>query len=146
MKVLKRLDKGILELVMKEYDFDEEIQTANDCRENIQLALIELDAVLEAVHSPTVRRGSPESSHGESPDPVPVLRAISSPVSEIDLMKSEASIVHPQRVKLPKLTLKKFSGDLTTWTTFWDSFESAVHNNPDLSCIDKFNYLHSLLE
>ena len=44
------------------------------------------------------------------------------------------------------MTLKKFSGDLTTWTTFWDSFESAVHNNSDLSSIDKFNYLHSLLE
>ena len=27
--------------------------------------------------------------------------------------------------------------------TFWDSFESAVHENPK---IDKFNYLHSLLE
>ena len=130
----------------EEEDFDEEIQTADDCREKIQLALIELDAVLEDVHSPTVRRGSPESSHGESPDPIPVLRATSSPVSEIDLMKSEASIVHPPRVKLPKLTLKKFSGDLTTWTTFWGFFESAVHNNLDLSSIDKFNYLHLLLE
>ena len=30
--------------------------------------------------------------------------------------------------------------------TFWDTFESAVHNNPTLSSIDKFNYLNSLLE
>ena len=109
-------------------------------------SLTELDVVHEDVHSPTVRRGSPENSHGESLDPVPVLRATSSLVSEIGLMKSEASIVHPSRVKLLKLTLKKFTGDLTTWTTFWDSFESAVHNNSDLSSIDKFNYLHSLLE
>ncbi len=28
-------------------------------------------------------------------------------------------------VKLPKLTLKKFSGDLTKWATFWDSFHSS---------------------
>ena len=49
------------------------------------------------------------------------------------------------RVKLPKLSLKKFNGDLTKWTTFWDTFESAVHGNP-LTNIDKFNYLNSLLE
>ena len=49
-------------------------------------------------------------------------------------------------VELPKLSLKKFSGDVTTWTTFWDTFESAIHKNPNLSDIDKFNYLNSLLE
>ena len=38
-------------------------------------------------------------------------------------------------VKLPKLAIRPFNGDITTWTTFWDSFES-----------DKFNYLRSLLE
>ena len=50
------------------------------------------------------------------------------------------------RVKLPKLSLKKFEGDLTKWMTFWDTFKSSVHNNPSLSKIDKFNYLNSLLE
>ena len=48
--------------------------------------------------------------------------------------------------KLPKLSLNKFSGDITTWSTFWDTFESAIHKNPNLSDIDKFNYLNSLLE
>ena len=32
------------------------------------------------------------------------------------------------------------------WTAFWDSFTSAVHTNDQLSEIDKFNYLRSLLE
>ena len=54
--------------------------------------------------------------------------------------------VHSTRVKLPKLSLKKFNGDLTKWITFWDTFESAVHRNSTLSSIDKFNYLNSLLE
>lgn len=49
-------------------------------------------------------------------------------------------------VKLPKLSLKRFNGDLTKWTTFWDSFSSSIHGNPALSRIDKFNYLISLLE
>ena len=49
-------------------------------------------------------------------------------------------------MKLLKLTLRAFNGDITTWTTFWDSYESAVHKNSELSDIDKFNYLKSLLE
>lgn len=49
-------------------------------------------------------------------------------------------------MKLPKLSLKGFNGDLTKWISLWDTFESAVHNNPTLTSVDKFNYLHSLLE
>ena len=47
---------------------------------------------------------------------------------------------------LPKLTLPKFSGDVARWTTFWDSFKSAVDENTQLTKIDKFNYLYNLLE
>ena len=50
------------------------------------------------------------------------------------------------RVKLPKISLPHFKGNLMRWTPFWDSFNSAVHQNPHLSRIDKFNYLRSLLE
>ena len=49
-------------------------------------------------------------------------------------------------MRLPKLSIKPFSGDLTQWTTFWDSFNSAIHENLTLSDIDKFNYLRSFLE
>ena len=50
------------------------------------------------------------------------------------------------RVKLPKLQLCPFSGDLMQWTSFWDAFQTAIHNNAQLSEIEKFNYLNSLLE
>lgn len=49
-------------------------------------------------------------------------------------------------MRLPKLTIRPFNGDLTAWTTFWDSYESSIHKNPSLSDIDRFNYLRSLLE
>ena len=54
--------------------------------------------------------------------------------------------VRINRIKLPKLQLRSFNGDLTKWTAFWESFESAVHNNSELSEVEKFNYLNSLLE
>ena len=39
---------------------------------------------------------------------------------------------HTSRVKLPKLTPRKFNGVLTRWLTFWDSFKSSIHNNREL--------------
>lgn len=49
-------------------------------------------------------------------------------------------------VKLPKITIQPFKGDLTAWITFWDSYKAAIHENHSLSEIDKFNYLRSLLQ
>ena len=50
------------------------------------------------------------------------------------------------RVKLPKISLPRFGGDPVKWTTFWDSYRSAIHGNDSLSDVDKFNYLRSLLD
>ena len=50
------------------------------------------------------------------------------------------------RVNLPRLQLRPFGGELTKWTSFWDSFKSAVHSNGELSDVEKFNYLTSLLK
>ena len=49
------------------------------------------------------------------------------------------------KAKLPKLTLPKFAGDPIEWTTFRDSFSSAIHLSEELSEIDKFQYLKCLL-
>ena len=51
-----------------------------------------------------------------------------------------------EKPKLPKLSLAKFQGDVTSWSAFWDSYRSAVHENHSIAVVDKFNYLHSLLE
>ena len=42
--------------------------------------------------------------------------------------------------------LPKFSGEITKFKSFWDRFDSAVNKDADLSSINKFNYLHELLE
>ncbi|XP_052764085.1 uncharacterized protein LOC128206006 [Mya arenaria] len=46
-------------------------------------------------------------------------------------------------VKLPKLDLCPFNGDKLKWTQFWDAFECTVHDNKNLSKIEKFNYLQT---
>ena len=48
--------------------------------------------------------------------------------------------------KLPKLTLPVFSGNPLDWLTFWDLFQVAIHLNPNLSGVQKFNYLKAQLQ
>ncbi|XP_066981078.1 uncharacterized protein [Macrobrachium rosenbergii] len=49
-------------------------------------------------------------------------------------------------VKLPKLDLKYFDGDLTEWNSFWELYEVSVHQRSDFENIQKFSYLKGLLE
>ena len=50
------------------------------------------------------------------------------------------------QVKLPKLSLPKFSGDPLTWQPFWDAFSATVDTNSSVADVDKFAYLRAHLE
>ena len=154
MELLRRLDEEILDALTEEDDFTDEIEQADDYRGKLQMAIIDIDAAILSATTPpepygagdetrhrsiSVRSEEHHSSRAHGPlsresSPTPSLTG-SLPLSPIGR--------RGPRVKLPKLVLKKFGTD---WTTFWDSFESAVHTNPDLTGMDKFNYLHSLLD
>ena len=74
---------------------------------------------------------------------------ISNTNTQISSTNTQLSSTNPLttvRSKLPKLILPKFKGDVTSYRSFWEIFESTVHNNMQLTIIDKFNYLVSLLE
>ena len=50
------------------------------------------------------------------------------------------------RAKLPKLELKKFSGHPVDWSELCDGFQTAAHENEELSNMEKFSYLRHYLE
>ena len=62
------------------------------------------------------------------------------------LQKSTDNGTFKNVVKLPPLELPKFNGHYENWVTFEDSFKSMIHDNPDLSKVQKFHYLKSALE
>ena len=66
--------------------------------------------------------------------------------STVPLQSNPSVSTQPVNAKLPKLQIKKFTGDPKEWQSFWDSFSSAVHTNKALKNVDKLNYLKSLLE
>ena len=117
LDVLKTLDSEILDLVEDEA-VEEEIEQADTFKEGIYATIIRIDKYC----------APPNTS------------ATPTAIEPRDTTESTP------RVRLPKLTIKPFNGDLTAWTAFWDSYESSIHNNPSLSDIDRFNYLRSLLE
>ena len=49
-------------------------------------------------------------------------------------------------VKLPKIVLRKFSGDTLDWRSFKETFEAAVHSSDSISNIEKFTYLKKYLD
>ena len=49
------------------------------------------------------------------------------------------------KVRLPKLEIKKFNGNILELQSFWNQFSSAIHNKENISNIDKFTYLKSFL-
>src|SRR5665811_2120891 len=49
-------------------------------------------------------------------------------------------------VRLPRLELPSFDGNLDDWMSFRDMFSTAVHNNATLSNAQKLTYLKSVLK
>ena len=162
VELLRKLDEEIVEVVHED-ELESEIERADEIREQIELIVIELDCALRvrtSIRETRVREPPREPTSGSERRPAdevgdpPCDERIATEGDEerhvdplLDPESTRAGLLpYSPHVKLPKLSLKKFNGDLTRWTTFWDTFESAVHQNPALTNIDKFSYLNSLLE
>ena len=49
-------------------------------------------------------------------------------------------------VKVPKIIIKQFDGDLVNWTSFLECFEATVDSKKDLSNVEKFTYLKGFMK
>ena len=161
LKTLGELDAALIELTPEE-QLEEEIGRADEYSENIRRTLLQLDKILSPKTTPVETTRKPES-HRSTPSPRATetgggegsVTPSGSRVSETT-GSSVAVSLEPRppaddtrssdRIKLPKIGLPHFRGELVKWTAFWDSFDSAIHSNDRLPEIDKFNYLRSLLE
>lgn len=55
---------------------------------------------------------------------------------------SRESNVH---LRLPVINIPSFSGNISDWPSFRDSFVSLIHENEELSDVQRFHYLKSAL-
>ena len=121
LETLKVLDEAIVKLV-KDEEIDAEIEESENFKFGIHDTIRKIDSKLKRLKKSEANTGGIASAQAEG--------ALSSSV----------------QVKLPKINLCKFNGDPCSWVPFFDGFQAAVDKNPNLSTIDKFNYLRGLLE
>ena len=79
---------------------------------------------------------------------------IATDVAMISKMAAQAAVAALQAVqqtvakpsvKLPRLELIRFNGDIMEWPEFWQTFESSVDSQSTLQNVAKFTYLKTLL-
>ncbi|XP_055714360.1 uncharacterized protein LOC129808602 [Phlebotomus papatasi] len=58
---------------------------------------------------------------------------------------NNTNCAHNSSLKLPNMSLPTFSGKYSEWTTFKDRFTSVVINHPNLTGVQKLDYLQSAL-
>ena len=129
LDILGALDDEILTLIAEE-NIEDEISETGIFRESIHQMIVQIDEALNAVEVENSGHTDKSISHYPSNSN----------------SNSFTESLGAGKAKLPKIILKKFHGDPICFTPFWDSFRSAVDDNPCLSDVDKFNYLRNLLE
>ena len=60
--------------------------------------------------------------------------------------ESTSEPVETKGVKLPKLEVPTFNGNILNWQTFWEQFSIAVHERTNISDAEKLIYLRSSLK
>ena len=120
LDVIKTLDGAVLSQVTDEQLADK-IEQADEYKERIYATMVMIEKA-------TTRTGPPTTAAFRI---IPVV--------------ADGSRAPGPKVRLPKLTIKPFNGNLTNWMSFWDSYKSSIHESSELSNIDKFNYLKSLV-
>ena len=126
MEVLKLLDAEVLDMV-EDDAIAGEIEQTDDFKEGEHVAMIRIERAL-------------------APPPV---TAVPAPVDPRDRHATTDPPATPRptsNVKLPKLNIPPFNGELTAWTPFWESYQAAIHTNSGLSDTEKFSYLRSLVQ
>ena len=120
---LKTLDNEILDLV-DESKIEENVGESCDFASAIQACIVDLELATDA----KTNEGKSQEGQGA------ILGSQSSYYSSLQTpgMKSGGSTNKATHAKLPKLELKKFSGNPIYWHPFWESFESAIDKNTSL--------------
>ena len=138
-KALNVLDEEILTLTPEDA-IEGEIVQAYEVRELIYTALSRLELAQQPLPVSAVRTERPSDPLVTEPPVGPT-----DPAAEEAHDPTTEAHARGAKVKLPKITLDSM-GDPVRWMSFWDSYQSAVHLNCELTDVDKFNYQRSLLD
>ena len=121
-------------------EFDKRLTNLDDVQSRYELSLENEDAILNDITTAADFRDSARK----------VRTLASEKFKELSGDSGNKSATHVSSfsvtdVKLPKLNLPVFNGDVLQWQSFWDQFVAAV-DSTDLPDVSKFSYLRASLE
>ena len=128
--LLRGMDIAIVATIQGEDELEAEIVRSAAIQEAISDKISQIRSMLEPRTTPTLNVSAPAF----------IPRELTTAVEPV------VATTHREHVsRLPKLHLPTFSGSPLDWQGFWDSFQAAVHSNPVLDNVQKFNYLRTQL-
>ena len=160
MTLIDSINEEILALTSPE-DVEQELLDSEDYSLALDIKIRHARKFVQQIQNPqpSLNESPPLSSHtlnAECPPYIPqttYTHSLHRPFQNahattshmINFQPSMLSTASNQSHQLPKLALPTFSGNILEWQTFWDSYESAVHENQMLTNVQKFNYLKAQL-
>ena len=121
-------------------EFDKSLTNLDDVQSRYELSLEDEDAILNDITTAADFRDSARKVRTLATEKFKELSGDSGNKSATHV--SSFSVTD---VKLPKLNLPVFNGDVLQWQSFWDQFVAAV-DSTDLPDVSKFSYLRASLE
>ena len=115
-KLIKTLDEELVNIINEE-DIDDDIEKATEFETHVSTKINEIKSFIKK-HTKEIEKDEVSSTSSRSP------------------------VIKPN-INLPKLVLKKFSGNPIMWQQFYDTFEAAIDKNENLSNVQKFTYLQA---
>ena len=133
LKTLKELDDEIINILSEdekdlEADIMQEIEESETLKSEVQTLILKINDIL--LSKSLNKEHSVASTSSTQP-------GSSSNLS--------GALPMTKQIRLPRLEVPKFSGKVHEWQEFWDGFSNAIHDNANLSEVDKFSYLRGLL-
>ena len=122
-------------------DFDKRLEALDCVQTQVEMSFEDLDALLADIEVSGNYRDSICETRLKALECFEKLSVTNPLEADVTSVTSTGTA----DVKLPKLSLPKFSGDVLQWQSFWDQF-TAVVDSSDIPDISKFSYLRSLLE
>ena len=121
-------------------EFDKRLTNLDDVQTRYELSLENEDAILNDITTAADFRDSARKVRTLAAEKFKELSGDSGNKSA-----AHVSSFSMTDVKLPKLNLPVFNGDVLQWQSFWDQFVAAV-DSTDLPDVSKFSYLRASLE
>ena len=115
------VDEKILTYLKDEGEIEHEILDTAGFNDSVYGTIVEIELILKDFEQKSQKTTEPKPSSDVKPG-------------------------YSTKLKLPMVALKRFDGDPCKWQTFWESFNSAVHDDSNMPDIMKFHHLNSLLD